>query len=109
MADELYSLKDAIAALRTEIIESAEQASNESLRFSLGDIELEFTVVAKRDTTGEAKMKFSILGIGADAGVGTKVAHEQTQKVKIKLSAQLRTPDGLPKDLLVGRKALATE
>lgn len=103
MNQELFSLSDAIAALRTEISGAVERGAEERIKFALGDIDLEFTVVAKRETKGNGTLKFSILGIGADAGAATTVAHEQMQKVTIKLRAQDHRADGSPKDILVGR------
>lgn len=103
MNNALFSLTDAIAALRSEISSAVAQGADERVRFALGDIELEFVVVARREGAGDGKLKFSILGIGAEAGASAKVGQEQTQKVRIKLSAQLRTVDGVQTEILVGR------
>lgn len=103
MNNALFSLTDAIAALRSEISSAVAQGADEQLRFSLGDIELEFAVVARREGGGDGKLKFSILGIGAEASASARVGQEQTQKVRIKLSAQLRAADGTQAEILVRR------
>lgn len=103
MSNDLYSLQDAIGALRGEILTAVAHAGDEKIEFSLGDIELEFTVVAKREHAGDGKLKFSILGIGAEAGASAKVGHEQTQKVRIKLSPRMRNADGTQSEVLVRR------
>jgi hypothetical protein len=103
MNNGLFSLTDAIASLRSEISSAVTQGADEQLRFSLGDIELEFAVVARREGGGDGRVKFSILGIGAEAGASGKVGREQTQKVRIKLNAQLRSADGTQAEILVRR------
>jgi hypothetical protein len=104
MNNALFSLTDAIAALRAEISSAVAQGADEQIRFSLGDIELEFTVVARREGAGDGKLKFAIFGIGVEGGASAKVAREQTQKVRIKLGAQLRTADGKQTEIMVGRE-----
>lgn len=103
MSNAMFSLTEAIATLRSEITTAVAQGANEPLRFALGDIELELAVVARREGGADGKLKFSILGVGAEAGASAKVGQEQTQKVRIKLSAQLHAPDGKTTEIMVGR------
>jgi hypothetical protein len=90
MSDELVPLEEAIASLRREIVAAAENARHEEIVFSLQDIELELAVVARRSTSADGKLKFSILGIGAEGGGAGSVGQERTQRVRIKLQARRR-------------------
>ncbi len=83
---ETIPLRDTIQALRAEIMQAAEAASTQSVRFELGSIEMEFQVVAKREGGGDAKLSFHILAADATLGGSGKVASEATQKVKFVLS-----------------------
>lgn len=103
MSEQLYSLTDAIAALRTEISLAVHHATDEQLKFSLGEIELEFSVVARHENAADGKLKFSILGMGAELGAGAKVSREQVQKVRLKLHAQYKAGDAAQGEILVGR------
>lgn len=86
MADELLPLSEVVRSLRAEIINAANIGENEPIHFELGPIELEFTVVAKREGAAGSKIKFSVLGIGAAVEGSGKIASEYTQKVKLTLS-----------------------
>src|SRR5689334_11770277 len=92
MTDDTLPLSQAVSRLRDEIRQAAVDASTEQLRFELGDIEMEFTVVAKREGGPEAKFDIHILGIGASAGGSAKIAGERTQKVKLTLRPVLIDP-----------------
>jgi hypothetical protein len=78
-------LRDAILALRGEIVAAAKDASTQEVRFELGPIEMEFQVVARKEIGGEAKLGFHIFGAEASLGGSGKGANEQTQKVKFVL------------------------
>jgi hypothetical protein len=103
---ETIALRDAIRALRTEIIEAAEDASDQAVRFELGPIELEFQVVAKTEFGSDAKMGakigFHIFTAEASVGASGKSADERTQNVKLVLNPVLVGADGRTK-LEVGR------
>ena len=79
-------LRDAVEALRGEIMQAAEAASTQTIRFELGSIEMEFQVVAKREGGGEAKLGFHIFTADASIGGSGKLASESTQKVKLVLN-----------------------
>jgi hypothetical protein len=89
---DLVPLREAIEALRTEIMEAAATGANQLVSFLVGPIELEFNVVAKREGAGKANVKFGILGLGAEIGGDLKVTGETTQKVKITLTPQVTNP-----------------
>jgi Trypsin-co-occurring domain 2 len=79
-------LRDAIRALRAEILEARRDASTEGVRFELGPIEMEFQVVARKEIGGEAKLGFHIFVAEATLGGSGKGADERTQKVKFVLN-----------------------
>jgi hypothetical protein len=84
--EDLLPLSEVVQELRTQLAAAVEQGRGEHLRFKLNTIELEFTVVAKREAGGDGKLKFSVLGFGVEAGAGGKAANEQTQKIKLSLT-----------------------
>jgi Trypsin-co-occurring domain 2 len=86
---ETIPLRDAVRALRAEIMAAAEDASGKSVRFELGQIELEFQVVAKGEKSADGKfsgkINFHIFSVDAALGGGGKHADERTQKIKFVL------------------------
>src|SRR5437667_2258436 len=96
---ETIPLRDAIRALRAEILEAAEEASTQDVRFELGPVELQFQVVAR--TTGGAKAKIGFHIFGAEASIGG--SGERTQIVKLVLNPVLLGTDGGRSKLEVGR------
>jgi len=87
---ETIPLRDAVRALRNEIMAAAKAASTEAVRLELGQIELEFQVVAKIETGADGKLDgkidFYIFSVDASLGGSGKLAQERTQKVKFVLS-----------------------
>ncbi len=82
-------LRDAIHALRGEILAARGEAASQGVQFELGPIEMEFQVVARREIGGEAKVGFHIFAAEASVGVSGKGADERTQKVKFVLNPVL--------------------
>lgn len=81
----MIELSEVIRDLRAELQRAIEAGKDEPLRFGLGDIELEVTVAVERTGGGEAKVRFWIVELGADASAtGTS-----TQRIKLTLSPQL--------------------
>jgi hypothetical protein len=103
MADETIPLSEVVSALRTEILTAVEQAGSPDLKFKLGAVDVEFTVVVKKEGGADAKLKFSILGVGVEGGASGKVAREQTQKVKLSLTPVFVGADGQPRERLINR------
>ena len=81
MPETLLPLYQVIQGLRTELYAAVAAGKNELLTFDLGPIEMEFTVVAKREGGPNGKIKFEIFGIGAELGADAKVGTERTQKI----------------------------
>ncbi len=100
---EPVSLRDAIRALRVEIMEAAEDASTQAVRFELGPIEMEFEVVAKRERGVEGKIGFYIFAADTSIGGSGKATNELTQKVKLSLNPVLVKLDGTRSELEIGR------
>src|SRR4051812_21669092 len=102
---ETVPLGDAIRALRVEIMEAADDASTQAVRFELGPIELEFQVVAKQEKGRETKLGFHILAANATVGGSGKGANEHTQKVKLVLNPVFVRMDGGRSKLEIGRSS----
>lgn len=101
---ETIPLRDAVQALRAEILSAAEAASAQAVRFELGPIEMEFQVVAKREGGGDAKLGFHIFTADASLGANAKAASERTQRVKFVLNPVLVDLSGQRRKLEIGRE-----
>jgi hypothetical protein len=101
---ETVPLRDAIRALRVELLEAVEDASTQAVRFELGTIELEFQVVARREKEGKAKIGFHIFGAEASVGGTGGRGDERTQTVKLVLNPVLLGTDGGRSKLDIGRR-----
>jgi hypothetical protein len=99
----MLPLRDVIRALRAEIIAAVEAGVGEAVKFEVGPIEVEFTVIAKRDGGPEGKIKFEVFGLGAEAGGEYKFASEQAQKVKFQPTAVRPLPTGGRERLEINR------
>ena len=74
-----------IQSLREQLAQAASAAS-ESPRFKVDKIEVELTVVARRELEGGGKLKFSVLSLGAELGGAGKHVSEGTQRVRLSLT-----------------------
>lgn len=81
-------LSDAVAALRSELLEAAERGIDQDLSFVVGPIDLEFTVELRADARAKAGFKAWVVSGDVSAGVNRGT----TQKVKVTLTPQ--RPDG---------------
>ena len=104
MPETLLPLYQVIQGLRTELYAAVAAGKNELLTFDLGPIEMEFTVVAKREGGPNGKIKFEIFGIGAELGADAKVGTERTQKMKLTLNPKMKAEDGTRGSVPIGRK-----
>jgi len=68
-------LKDAIAALRGELIESIITAQGERLRFEVGEITMEFQVEVERSAEARGGIKFWVVEVGTGGAVKGKDVH----------------------------------
>jgi Trypsin-co-occurring domain 2 len=79
---ERIALKDSIAALRTELIESIVAAQGEKLRFEVGEMVMEFQVEVERSFEGKGGLKFWVVEMGAGAASKDKAIHKVTIPLK---------------------------
>ena len=93
-------LGEAIEELRRNIADAADAAQDKDLKFKVGTVELELSVVATREGSAGAKASFKVLGIGAEAQLGGKLSDAVTHKVKLVL-----TPTKNGQDVNVSRRA----
>jgi len=98
VSEHMLPLGEVLQGLREEIVTAMHSAEDQPVKFELGPIDLEFTVVAKREGGPNGKVKFEVFGFGAELGGDAKFSNEKTQKVKLTLS---------PVDALIGGKVLA--
>jgi len=94
MAQDILPLTEVVQSLRAEIVSAVKAAQQSEIIFKLGDIELEFSVVATREGGANGKISFSVLGLGFEVGGDGKIAREKTQTVKITLSPRRRGEKG---------------
>lgn len=78
MAVELAELID---QLRAELTRAMRSGEKEELRFEVGPVELELTVVVQREGAAGAKVKFWVMEVGTDA----KASAGSTQRIKLTL------------------------
>jgi hypothetical protein len=83
--DSELELKDVVRKLREDLQAAAEEGQGKGIRFKLESIDLELKVAAKREGGPNGKIKFSVLGIGAEVGGSAKWAAEQVQTIKLKM------------------------
>ncbi len=75
-------LKEAIATLRQELVESIVASRGEALRFEVGEISLEFQVEIERSAEGKGGIKFWVAEMGAGATLKDKHLHKVTIPLK---------------------------
>lgn len=69
-------LQEAIAALRTELVESVLAAKGERLRFEVGEITMEFQIEVERSIEANGSLKFYIVELGASGTETGKNVHK---------------------------------
>lgn len=83
MAD--IELAELVENLRSELSKAREVAEGEDLRFEVGDVELELSVVVTKEGGASGKVRFWVLELGGDA----KATSGATQRMKLILTPQL--------------------
>lgn len=76
MAQQFFSLAEATTALKTEIMDAVAQRQGD-ITFELGNIELEFSVVAQRSGGANGKVEFKVLGLGPTAEFSADISSER--------------------------------
>ena len=89
---EGVELAQMISQLRQELSSVMREGVGEDLRFELGPVELELTVVVSKEAGPNAKVRFWVIELGADG----KVASQATQRIKLTLDPRQRGVTGRP-------------
>ena len=76
------ALKDSIAALRKELVESIMAAQGEGLRFEVGEVMMEFHVEIEQDVKTKGEIKFWVVELGASGGEKDKAIHRVSIPLK---------------------------
>jgi len=87
---ERMELAQVISQLRQEL--SVAMPEGEDLRFGLGPVELELTVVVSKEAGPNAKVRFWVIELGADATVSS----EATQRITLTQDPRRRGVAGKP-------------
>lgn len=109
MPAETFPLCDVVTALRSEILAAVDQAEGSRLKLAIQTVDMEFSVVVKKEGGGDGKLKFSVLGAGIEGGLSGKLAHEQIQRVKLTLKPSLTGGKEPLRDVEISRKRSASD
>lgn len=86
-------LAEVIGQLRAELTEAMRAGEGADLRFELGAVELELTVVVDKEVKPGAKVRFWVVELGADATASSGA----TQRIKLVLDPRrVGEPDRRP-------------
>ena len=85
MSANLIGLADTIDNLREELAEASRRGEGKDLRFRIDGIELEVAVAISREGGGGGKVKFEVLGIGAEIGGEGGLSRNNTHRITLKL------------------------
>jgi len=89
---ERVELAQVIGQLRRELSAAIRDGEGEELRFELGPVELELTVAVSREAGPNAKVRFWVIELGADATVSSQA----TQRITLTLDPRRRGVAGKP-------------
>ncbi|MFF7534544.1 trypco2 family protein [Streptomyces bobili] len=87
----MIELSELIRSLRRELNTAIDEGRSEQVRFELGPVELELTVVVDKEASGGAKVRFWVAELGADG----RLARSDTQRITVTLQPRL-TNSGAP-------------
>jgi hypothetical protein len=73
--DEFVELAEAIAVLRDQLATAREAGMGASPRFTVGPVDVEFTVEARRNVGGKAGVQFGVFTAGVQGGGSTASTH----------------------------------
>jgi len=92
-------LKEAIAALRSELIESTLASRGKGLRFEVGEIKMEFQIEVERSADVKGGIKFWVVDLGTRGRIKDKDVH----KIVIPLKpVDVRHSTADPRPILTG-------
>jgi len=93
----VIELAEMIRALRQELTAALTDGAPGPVRFELGAVEVEATVVVERKGGAAGKVRFCVVEAGADGASGTS----RTQRIHFTLQPKLVAPDGTHYSVLV--------
>ena len=68
-------LAETVRALRAQLAMAMSEGENESLRFDLGEVSMDFEVVVTRDVQADGGVRFGVISFGAKAGLAREATH----------------------------------
>ncbi len=78
MPEQPLALADAVRALRSELTTVMQEGREETLRFELGPVEMEFLLEVQHEAGGEAGVKFWVVNLGGKGSVTRGSTHRVT-------------------------------
>lgn len=88
-------LADAVRALRAELTAALVEGQDETLRFELGPVEMEFLLEIRKEAGGDAGVRFWVVSLGGKGAVSTGSTH----RVKLVLTPKVGTEPPLISDV----------
>lgn len=86
-------LADAVESVRNQLMTAAARSAGKEITFTVGDIQMEFTVELRKEIKGGAKVKAWVVEAGADAARSTGRTHKVALTLKPKLRSTGQAPD----------------
>ncbi|HJP64977.1 MAG TPA: trypco2 family protein [Actinomycetota bacterium] len=91
-------LAEAIRTLRAELAASQDEGSDNSVRFNVGPVELEFQVELSREAGVEGGVQFWVVSIGGKGSVASTTSHRlklSLEPVDTATGKQLKVSDAV--------------
>ncbi|MGW7417731.1 trypco2 family protein [Streptomyces sp. NPDC054863] len=79
-------LADAVESVRNQLMTAAARSAGKEITFTVGDIQMEFTVELRKEIKGGAKVKAWVVEAGADAARSTGRTHKVALTLKPKVT-----------------------
>jgi hypothetical protein len=79
--EEWIGLAEAIAVLRAELIEAQRAGEDEPIRFELGVVDIDLAVVARRDASLKAGVRW-VVTVGAQGSLSREESHRVTVRLQ---------------------------
>ena len=86
---EEIGLKEAVVALRKELLEAQKEAADQDLKFKIDEIELELELVTSKEGEGGGGVKFWVY----NADMKAKLGKTRTHRLRLKLNPENKGGD----------------
>ncbi|MFD3517822.1 trypco2 family protein [Streptomyces sp. NPDC058657] len=80
-------LAEAVESVRSQLLAATARGAGQDIAFTVGDIQLEFTVELRKEFKGGTKVKAWVIEAGADAARSTGRTHKVSLTLKPKVRA----------------------